>query len=111
MANDGVREVHLDRHVWHFWSSDRDVAGISFRPEGTIHLAAEPEWVAGYWRVDSGRVLAFGLDELPIAVFDRISAGDPVARLAGVAWGRRFPVEPCSLIAAAIVEPGVEPPA
>ena len=99
-ASDGGGELRLDEHVWHYWSSDRDVAGVSLRSDGTIALATVPEMTAGYWRVDAGRLLAFGLDDMPIALFDKVSLADGEWRVAGITWSRRFAIEPCSLVAA-----------
>lgn len=94
---DGLGQVRLDEHAWRFWLSDREATGVRFHPDGTIHLADGTASAAGYWRVDDGRLLTFGLDDMPVALFDQISGEHGEWNLAGATWGRQLPVEPCNL--------------
>ncbi len=97
-ATDKSRELRLDQHLWHYWSSDKERAVIRFFCDGTIHPREDGGDIVGHWRLDDGRLLAFGLDDMPIALFDQISGDDGRWTLAGVSWGRKSPVEPCFLI-------------
>jgi hypothetical protein len=102
-ATDGPAETFLEEHRWRYWSSERELGEIQFCKDGTIRAADDPGRIAGYWRAAEAGVIAFGLDDMPISLFDQVSGEAGKWHLAGATWGRHSPVEPCSLVTVARV--------
>ncbi len=82
---------------WEFWFSHANLAVVQFNADGTLGTrTASGEWL-GYWRMHGGRLLAFGLHDMALAVFDRFSSREGRYQIAGASWGRTAAVEPCFL--------------